>query len=116
MTKVAWRSKEQKNKHTVFNAIKPGECVSIDHLQSTEPGFYGQAKEWLTKTFYKNVTIFVDHYSRLQFVYLMPLNLTSSKTLDAKHAFKCFAAKHGIKIMHYRCNNDNGHFADSVFF
>jgi hypothetical protein len=82
-------------------------------MQSTEPGFYGQAKGALTKTRYRNATIFVDHYSRLKFVYLMTSNLTSAKTIDAKHAFKLIAAKRGVRIQHYRC--DNGRFADSMF-
>jgi hypothetical protein len=113
MTKVDWQGKEQKSQHTVFAATKPGECVSVDHLQSTEPGFYGQAKGRLTKTRYKNATIFVYHFSRLQYVYLMTLNLTSSKTLDAKRAFEHFPAKHGVKIAHYHC--DNGRFPDTAF-
>ena len=54
MTKVPWRGKEQKSQHSVFTATKPGECVSVDHLQSTKPGFYGQAKGRLTKLRYKN--------------------------------------------------------------
>jgi hypothetical protein len=83
-------------------------------MQSTEPGFYGQAKGALSKTRYRNATIFVDHYSRLKFVYhLMMSNLTSAKTIDAKHAFQQFAAKHGMCIQHYHCNN--GRFADSMF-
>jgi hypothetical protein len=44
MTKVPWQGKEQRSQHSVFTATKLGECVSVDHLQSTEPGFYGQAK------------------------------------------------------------------------
>jgi hypothetical protein len=79
----------------------------------TEPGFFGQSKGRLTKTRYKNSTIFVDHFLRLQYVYLMTSNLTSSKTIDAKRTFKRFAAEHGIKIAHYHCNN--GHFADTAF-
>jgi hypothetical protein len=57
-------------------------------MQSTEPGFYAQAKGALTKTRYWNATIFVDHYLRLEFVYLMTSNLTSAKTINAKRAFK----------------------------
>jgi hypothetical protein len=82
-------------------------------MQSTEPGFYGQAKGVLTKTRYKNVTVFVDHYLRLRFVYLMTRNLTLSETLDAKRAFECFATKHGVQIKHYHCNN--GRVADKEF-
>jgi hypothetical protein len=101
MTKVPWRGKERKNKHTVFTATKLGKCVSVDYLQSTEPSYFGQ----LANTRYKNVTIFVNHYSRLQFVYLMTSNLTSLETSDAKQAFEQFSAMHGIKIQHYHCNN-----------
>jgi hypothetical protein len=113
MTKVPWRGKEQKSQHSVFVATKLGECISVNHLQSTEPGFYGQAKGRLTKTRYKNATVFVDHFSHLQYVYLMTSNLTSLETIDAKRAFERFAAKHGVKIAHYHCNN--GRFADTAF-
>jgi hypothetical protein len=87
MTTVPWRSKECKSKHTVFIATKPVECVSVDHLQSMEPGFFGQAKEILTKTHYKNATIFVNHYSKLQFGYLMTSNISLLETIEAKQAF-----------------------------
>ncbi len=114
MTKVPWRSKGQRNStHPVFAATKPGECVSVNHMQSTEPGFYGQSKGILTKTRYWNATIFVDHYSRLKFVYLMTSNLTGKETVNVKRAFERFAAEHGVCIAHCHC--DNGRFADSLF-
>jgi hypothetical protein len=74
---------------------------------------FGQAKGRLTKTRYKNATIFVDHFSRLQYIHLMTTNSTLSETLEAKHAFERFAAKHGVKIAHYHCNN--GRFEDTAF-
>jgi hypothetical protein len=113
MTRVPWRGKECKSKHTVFVATKPGECVSVDHLKSTEPGFFGQAKGTLTKTHYKNTTIFVNHYSGLIFVYLTTSNLNLSEMIEAKQAFKGFAAQHGVRIQHYHC--DNGRFANINF-
>ncbi len=113
MTKVPWQGKEQKSQHSVFTATKPEECASVDHLQSTKPGFYGQAKGRLTKLRYKNAIIFVDHFSKLQYVYLMTTNLTSAKTINAKRAFKRFAAEHGVKITHYHCNN--GRFVNTAF-
>jgi hypothetical protein len=114
MTKVPWRTKEQQeHSHAVFAATKPGECVSVDHKQSTEPGSYGQAKGTLTKTRYPNATIFVNHFSHLKFVYLMTSNLTSAETVDVKRAFERFATEHRVRIQHYHC--DNGRFADSIF-
>ncbi len=85
MTKLPWCTKGNRNKdHPVFTATKPRECISVDHMQSTMPGFYGQAKGALTKIRFCNATIFIDHYSHLKFVYLMTTNLTSNKTVDAK--------------------------------
>jgi hypothetical protein len=43
----------------------------------------------------------------------MTLNLTSSKTIDAKRAFERFAAEHGVKIARYHCDNER--FADTAF-
>ena len=69
MTKIPWRGKETKSFHEVFVTVKPGECVSIDHMTSTELGFVAQLKGKLTKKRYPCATIFVDHYSRLQYVH-----------------------------------------------
>ena len=64
MTKEPWRTKQRHEEtHPVFAATKPGKCVSVNHMQLLEPGFYGQAKGGLTKTRYRNATVFVDHYS-----------------------------------------------------
>ncbi len=70
MTKLPWRGKETKADHEVFVATKPGECTSADQMTSTEVGFSAQLKGKLTKKHYKCATIFVDHFSRLQFVHL----------------------------------------------
>ncbi len=113
MTKVPRRGKERKSKHTVFVATKPEECVFVDHFISTEPGFFGQTKGILTKTGYKNTTIFANHYSRLIFVYLMTSNLSLLETIEAKQAFKQFATQHGVRIQYYHC--DNGQFANNNF-
>ena len=43
----------------------------------------------------------------------MTSNLTSIKTLRAKHAFERFATEHGVRVAHYHC--DNGRFADTLF-
>jgi hypothetical protein len=87
-----------------FITTKPGECVSIDQMTSTEVGFYAQMKGKLTKKCYRCAAVFVNHYSRLSFVHLQ-VDDSSVKTLTTKHTFKTFAAKQGIKIQHYHCNN-----------
>ncbi len=104
-TKIPWRGKETKASHKVFIATKPGECVSVDQMTSTEVGFYAQMKGKLTKKRYRCAIVFVNHYSHLRFVHLQ-LDDSSVKTIAAKRAFETFAAKHGIQIQHYHCDND----------
>jgi len=43
MTKIPWRRKETKASHEVFITTKPGECVSVDQMASTEVGFFSAA-------------------------------------------------------------------------
>ncbi len=112
MTRIPWHGRESKASHEVFIATKPGECVSIDQMMSTEVGFYAQMKGKLTKKQYRCATIFVDHYSRLCFVHLQ-IDYSSVKTVAAKRTFKSFADEIGVKIQHYHC--DNGQFSDNAF-
>jgi hypothetical protein len=112
MTKILWRGKETKASHKVFIATKPGECVSVDQMTSTEVGFYAKMKGKLTKKHYRCVTVFIDHYSHLHFVHLQ-VHDSSVETVATKRAFETFATKHGIKIQHYHCNNSR--FSDNAF-
>ncbi|KAL3822937.1 hypothetical protein ACHAXA_011652 [Cyclostephanos tholiformis] len=90
MTKVPWRGRESRTSHEVFVASKPGECVSVDHMVSTQAGFYAQLKGKLTNKRYRAASVFVDHFSRLRFVHLMQ-DLSSEETVNAKLAFERFA-------------------------
>ncbi len=112
MAKLPWQGKETKANHEVFVAAKPGECISVNQMTSTEVGFFSQLKGKLTKKRYKCTTVFVNHYSCLRFVHLQ-LNNKSDQTLAAKLAFEQYAAEHGVKILHYHC--DNGRFHDNAF-
>ena len=66
----------------------------------------------LTKKRYRCATIFVNHFSRLRFIHLQTDD-SSEETLAAKRAFKTFAAKHGVRIHNYHC--DNGCFYNNAF-
>ena len=66
MTKIPWRGKETKASHKVFVATKPGECISVNQMTSTELGFVAQLKGKLTKKRYYCATVFVDHCSHLR--------------------------------------------------
>jgi hypothetical protein len=75
-------------------------------------GIFAQLKGKLTFKWYCAASVFVDHFSCLRYVHLMQ-DLSSEETVKAKQAFEQFAAKHGVAIKHYHC--DNGRFADNSF-
>ncbi len=64
MTKVPWRTRGKSNRK-IKEVTRPGECVSVDQMQSTQIGFVAQMKGKLTRQRYTAATIFVDHFSRL---------------------------------------------------
>jgi hypothetical protein len=112
MTKRPWRTKSQQNKSKIRTVTRPGDCVSVDQLESTTPGFFAQLKGALTKKRYRAATVFVDHASRLSYVHLQQ-GLTSNETVEAKRAFEAYARSNGVTIKHYHA--DNGRFADNAF-
>ena len=106
-----WRTKE-KVERTIKRASYPGECVSVDQLISQTPGLIGQTTGRLTTSRYHVATIFVDHYSRLDYVHIQE-STGADKTIEAKMAFERFAAERGIDVRHYHA--DNGIFASNGF-
>jgi hypothetical protein len=111
MTKLPWRSKESAFSHEIFVTTKPGEIVSVDQMESTEVGFFTQLKGFLTKKQYRYCTDFVD-LSQLCFVHLQ-IDNSAAETMLAKQAFEKFAAKHGVRILHFHC--DNRQFSDNAW-
>jgi hypothetical protein len=91
---------------------RPGQCVSVDQLESPVPGFVGQNKGYFFRKRYKVATIFVDHHSRLSFVYLQE-STKGEETLLAKKAFEAYAASFGVIVSNYHA--DNRRFAELLF-
>ena len=77
MTKHTWHDKKMPTKIKPIIISAPDDCVSIDQMESSLPGFMAQMKGQLTKHRYNYDTIFVDHYSRLKYVHLQE-SLTSN--------------------------------------
>ncbi len=109
-TKRPWRTKGQSG--TIQPVTVPGQCVSVDQLESPVAGFIGQNKGYFFRKRYKVATIFVDHFSRLSYVYLQE-STKGVQTLAAKRSFEAYAASHGVKIKQYHA--DNGRFAEKLF-
>jgi hypothetical protein len=75
-------------------------------------GFIAQLKGSLTKKRYRYCTVFADHFSQLRFVHLQ-IDDSAAETILTKQVFEKFAAKYGVRILHYHC--DNGQFADNAW-
>jgi hypothetical protein len=110
MTKIPWKNREATR--TVFKATKPGQCVSVEQMISTQVGFYAQLKGILTKQRYRGATIFVDYFSGYKYSHLMT-HLSSEETVAAKYAFERHASELGVTILHYHAVN--GRFCDNAF-
>ena len=106
-----WRTRAT-NRKRIYKATSPGQVVSVDQMESTAVGFVGQLKGRMTKRRYKYATVFIDHFSGYSYVHVHSLQ-TSEETLIAKKAFEAHAAKYGVNIRHYHC--DNGRFVDKAW-
>jgi hypothetical protein len=112
-TRRPWRTKTPANAISHVRQItKPGDCVSVDQLESTTLGLIAQLKGRPTVRRYRTATIFVDHFSGLSYVHLQKTT-NAEDIVEAKEAFELFAASKGGQILHYHA--DNGRFADNRF-
>lgn len=91
---------------------KPGEWVSLDQLILKLPGLITQTTGRLTTGCFKVATIFVNHYSDLDYVHIQE-STSVADTLEAKYNFEEFANEQGVKVLHYHA--DNGIFAANGF-
>lgn len=100
MTRKPWRTSKKISGIKPTPIHRPGDCVSIDQMESSVSGFVAQLKGQLTRRRYSVTTVFVDHYSRLKYVH--PQSSTSAQdTLEAKESFEAYAKKHGVAIRQY---------------
>ena len=99
------------------------DCQQDDHCPGTmrvhgpnrvehTAGLIAQLKGKPTISRYQGATIYVDHFSRLSFVYLQK-QLTSEEPLKGKKAFERYCEARGVMVKHYHA--DNGRFADNAF-
>jgi hypothetical protein len=112
-TRRPWQTKAApKNIEGNSKVTGPGDCISVDQMQSPVPGLIAQNKGSPTRERYMAATIFVDHYSDVTFVHLQK-TLNAKDTIEAKEAFERWANSHSVKVKHY--HTDNGRFAETDF-
>ena len=93
-------------------ATKPGDCISVDQMESSIPGFVAQNVGKLTKQRFKYATIFVDQASKLGYVHVHKMT-NAEDAIKAKRAFEHYARSHSVHIKHYHA--DNGIFNSQEF-
>ena len=88
------------------DATKPGSHISTDQWVSRLPGrlpnTYG--REQMDQR-YHGGTLFFDHYSGYIHVHCQ-VSLRIGETLEGKHAFERFAKQYGVKLEHFRADNN----------
>ena len=109
-TKTRWR--HSNDYAHIRPASVPGDCVSVDQLVSSVPGYYALSSGNASKKRYKVATVFVDHFSRLGYVHVSE-STSAEDAIEAKQAFERYAHSHGVSIKHYHC--DNGIFKSKLF-
>jgi hypothetical protein len=102
-----WRGKTADNNNEATKQSRPGECVSVDQLKSPTPGLIAQLSGFLTTKRYGYATVYIDHASRLSFVWLQK-STTAEEMLEGKQAFQQYVKDRGVTIQAY--HEDNGIF------
>ena len=78
--------------------------VSVDQLVSPSPGFIAQMTGKLMTSQYKYATVYVDHASRLGYVYLQK-TADAEETVKGKMAFEAYAESRNVTIQAYHADN-----------
>ena len=112
ITKLQWLNKYASIRGSIWKASSPGECISVDHMESRTPGFISQLNGKPTKHCYRAVEIFLDHFSNLTYVHLQR-GLLSDETAQAKKVFEDYTRTYRTRIKKY--NTENRIFADNAF-
>ena len=70
MTRRPWQIKGKKNRGHLRKVKAPGDCVSVDQLESHTPGCIGLVRGFVTKRRYTCATIFIDHFSDMSYIHM----------------------------------------------
>jgi hypothetical protein len=86
------------------NHLSPGDCVSVDPLESSEPGYVDVFSGKPTTATYHAASLYTDHASRFMFL-KCHYSTGGTEAVDGKCRFKQLASSFGIKVKAYHGNN-----------
>ena len=81
-------------------------------MEPSTTGLNDQLKVKPTKKCYRAATIFLYHYSDMNYVHLQR-GFSSEETVQVKKSFEAYAHKYKVKVKHYHL--DNGIFSNNAF-
>jgi hypothetical protein len=87
------------------NNLHPGDCVSVDQIESSEPGYVDVHTGKPTNAKYHAASLYTDHASRFMFL-KCHYSTGGKEAIDGKRRFEQLATTYGVKIKAYR--GDNG--------
>jgi hypothetical protein len=99
-TKRPCRTKVTPSKIKPIPVHKPGDCILVDQIESTNPGLVGQMKGFLTNKRYRCATVFVDHFSGLSYMHIQK-STGAEETVQGKQQFESYCISYGVKVHHY---------------
>ncbi len=83
----------------------PGDCVSVDQIISSEPGYVDLYSGKPTTAKYHAASLYTDHASRFMFI-KCHYSTGATEAIEGKRHFEQLASSHGVRIKAYR--GDNG--------
>ncbi len=85
--------------------LQPGDCVSVDQLESSEPGYVDIYSGKPTTARYHAASLYTDHASRFMFI-KCHYSTGGAEAIEGKRRFEQLAGTYGVKIKTY--HGDNG--------
>jgi hypothetical protein len=86
------------------NNLNPGDCVSVDQIISSEPGYVDVFHGKPTTARYHAASLYTDHASRFMFL-KCHYSTGGTEAVDGKRRFEQFASSCGVKVKSYRADN-----------
>ena len=109
ITRGPWKHKQ--NQRQIKVCTKLLECVSVDQLESSMPGFIAQLRGRFTRDRYHCATVYVNHASQKSYIYLQR-NTSSNEKILSTRAVEPYVRENVLSVNHYHCNNVS--FADTL--
>lgn len=92
------------NKSNFITPDKPGDLISTDQAETSQPGRHHTHSGHNISTKINTFTIYYDSISKLAFVHFQT-STGATETLEGKHRFERYAHQRGVSLRNFRADN-----------